>query len=399
MAEFHIDPSSGVGKASGAKGQQKIAAQKLKAYLVSQKVTAEEAKQWMAEEVFSLPVIQKRFRTLDKRIKRSGSSTEDEGGSEGAIKTERKKVLRVKNVSDVAEHFQKRNKELDSDVLLELLDLLGPEDTPDQIMEKVSRFFDDPSLQDEVLDFLMKALDKDEAVKLKRSVFTAKERLNTQLKREVVAGRNVIKEAQKYAEMGIGSPTFLRNLYRDITGNPRTPHQLFEELSEQYMFQQLKFVVGFLLHSIGADLNAKGPSIDRAELIRLFSESRVLQAILGVYLFFKSRLRLLQKAFIRYKLPWNSLLGFETLAKVFMRFIKERYPNSEKVIRLAMDLGLEDEILAQTIVFLQFRDAVKLVSPRLYRSDQHKMDIFSSIIDALEELEDVLEEVEEEEES
>jgi type III secretion protein W len=398
MVDFNVDPSSEIHGLSGSHRQERIAAQKLKQYLVSQKISREEARQWMAEEVFSLPNIQRRFKALDKRIKRGGSSTEDESEAETSVKTGEKKILRVKNVGQIADFFNKRNEELEQDLLLQLLDLLSAEDTPDDVMEKISRFFDDPSIQDEVLDFLMASTDEHEAEKLRRAILAAKERLNAQQGRAVKAGKNILKEAQKYAQIGVGTPTQLRNLYRDITGNPREPNALFEELSEKYVFDQLKFVIGFLLHSIGSDLNSKGPSIERAELIRLFAESRILQAILGVYLFFKGRLRILQRSFQKYGVSWNTLLGFETLAKIFMRYIKERYPSAEKVLRLAADLGLEDELMAQVITFTQFRDAVKQISPRLYRSDQHKLDIFSSIIDALESIEDEMEEEYEKEE-
>ena len=109
----------------------------------------------------------------------------------------------------------------------------------------------------------------------------------------------------------------------------------------------MKTLIDFFLHSLGSDLKSKGPSIDHAELHRLMSETRKLQAILGIFRFFKSRMALIASAFFRQGLALPGRISFEELAKLFMKFLQERYPAPEKVLQMAIQLGLAEEWLAQ----------------------------------------------------
>ena len=105
-----------------------------------------------------------------------------------------------------------------------------------------------------------------------------RDNFNAEFGRDIVAGRNIGQQARAAAERGSGTPTTLRDMYRDITANPRDSATLFEELSNRYAFKELKKVVDFLLHSLGADLKSNGPSIPRGLLHRLLEETRSLQA-------------------------------------------------------------------------------------------------------------------------
>ena len=190
----------------------------------------------------------------------------------------------------------------------------------------------------------------------------------------------------------------LRDLYRDITGNPREPVSLFEELTEMYTFDKMRTVLKFILHSIGSDLRSKGPSISPVELQRLFTEARTMQAILSVYRFFFQRMRLIESQFHREGLTLPSRLTFELLSKLFVKLITERYPSPDKILKMSALLGLSEEIVAQIIIFTQWRDAMRGVSPRLFKSEKHRQDLLSTLMETISELDDLLEEEEEEEE-
>lgn len=95
-------------------------------------------------------------------------------------------------------------------------------------------------------------------------------------------------------------------------------------------------------------------------------------------------------------------LNFETLAKLFFDMAEERYPSAEKIQQLALNLitpfttdPLESTHI-QIAVLNVMRDMIREVSPtQLYRSLQHRDDLYMGIIEALEDLEDTLEELEE----
>jgi len=74
--------------------------------------------------------------------------------------------------------------------------------------------------------------------------------------------------------------------------------------------------------------------------------------------------------------------------------LQERYPSGDKVLQSAGKLGIEKWILAKIIVFSQLRDAIREVAlGQLYRNVQHRDDLYNAIIEALEALEEELDEL------
>lgn len=305
------------------------------------------------------------------------------------------RMLPIEHLKQMADQFSRRNPELKSGTLVLLRESIKPDDSKEEILRKLLEFYPDPSLADEALEYLLETTDGELANKIRE----VKEELNQAKGREIVAGRNIHLQARQASEKGLGTPTSMHDMYRDVTGNPRDAPTLFEELSKKYAFKDLKKVMDFLLHSLGSDMKSKGPSIDHAELHRLFSEARNLQAILGVYRFFRGRMKLMQKLFQTNNLQLPDELSFESMAKEFMSLAAERYPSSDKVLQRSVKLGLEKWVMAKIIALSQFRDAVREVAmAKIYKSLQHRDDLYLAILEALEDLEDELEEMEEKEE-
>ena len=91
-----------------------------------------------------------------------------------------------------------------------------------------------------------------------------------------------------------------------------------------------------------------------------------------------------------------SRVTFELLSKLFVKFLMERYPSADKVLQMGIQMGLSDELIAEMIIFTQMRDAVRQVAPRLYRNEQHRQDVLMTFIEAIEDLEDKMEEEDDE---
>jgi type III secretion protein W len=312
-----------------------------------------------------------RFQTLENR--RKPPETES-------------KITKVseKSEEDLANSYNKRNPELPADRLRQLRDGLRQSQTAEEVLADVNEFFSDPTLADEALEYL----EKTTTGTLQGSIRRAREIHNELNGREIIAGRNVDAVAKAYYKKGVGdNPTELRNLYRDITGNPRDHNTLFTELANEFPFDQLKLVVAFLLKGMAYDLKSKGPSIQHAELMRLMTETRNLQSILWVYMFFKGRMGLLRKLFEQYGLPYSEQLSFEALAKEFIKLVEERYPSAMKLLKQAEKLGLTED-LEKIIVLMQYRDAIRGLSPRVYKSLRHRQDLLLVILETLEELEE-----------
>ena len=307
---------------------------------------------------------------------------------------EKQKVLPEREVKDQASKFEKRNPEFKSQILQLLLAKVKDCHDKDELLKILEEFYPDPTVADEALDFLL-ATTKGE---LKEIVQQAKEQLHQQKGREIEAGKNIGEQVQQYVELGLGTPSKLRDLYRDLTGNPRDPVALFLELGDRFNYKEMRKVLSYLFHAMGADLKSQGPSIPPGLLHRLLTEVRNLQAGLGIMRFFKGRMKLIAFLFQRNGLEMPPDLNFESMSKAFVSLLQERYPSPEKVLQLAQKLGVGKEILAEIILFSQMRDAVREIAfYHFYRSLQHRDEIYKAILEALEQLEEELDELFEEE--
>lgn len=388
------DRVSGVPSANARRAQM----QKLQQLQKAQNILARQmlAKRTMIENaesaLFNAMYMLKDAESLEKRRKHELR----EKHSATAQADEDTDTPHIEATAKIAENFANKNDELKKQALLGLRVAISSEDSPEEVLAKVLKSYPDKYLADEAFDFLETSTDP--TSKMGQAIRRARILLNERFGREVRAGRNMNVEAQEFSKQGMGTATSLRGLYQDITGNPREPLTLFEELIENFSFDRMKTVLQFILHSIGSDLKAKGPSISRFELQRLLTDARSMQAILGVYRFFFSRMSLIQRQFDQEDLAYPKRITFELLAKLFVKMLAERYPSIDKVLRLATSLGISDELIAQMIVFSQYRDAIRSVSPKLFKSDRHRQDLLNTLIETLSEIDDLLDEEEEEDE-
>ena len=342
------------------------------------------------DALFNPFAMMKNSEALEKRLRRHEAAQKSEEADEEEEVTDKL----IDDVTRTAEEYQERNPEMQKRALLGLKGMIDIDDTPEEILAKVLRSYPDKFLADEALDFMCNT--SDGSTKMGKKMREARNLLNDRFGREVRAGRNINQGAQEFSKQGLGSATGLRDLYRDITGNPRESLSLFEELIEQFDFNKMKNVIAFMLHSLGADMKAKGPSISRAELTRLFTETRSMQAILGIYRFFYGRMSLITSSFLREGLTLPVRITFDLLSRLYVKLLAERYPTPDKVLRLANLLGISDELLAQVIIFTAYRDAIRQTSPKLFRNDRHRQDLLMTLIETISELDDLLEEEEEE---
>lgn len=80
----------------------------------------------------------------------------------------------------------------------------------------------------------------------------------------------------------------------------------------------------------------------------------------------------------------------DALTESFIQLTAERYPNADRVLKAALQLGYrkaKDQILILSV----FRDEIRKCAPLFYRSTQHRDDLYKAIIEALERLEEQVE--------
>ncbi|GAB5412080.1 MAG: hypothetical protein ChlgKO_11940 [Chlamydiales bacterium] len=340
-----------------------------------------------ASSIFNPLEIAKYFKKLHEQASKipSEEQLETEAGNEKLVK-------RLDEAMNKAMAYAKRNSELNPHTLLKILALMRSDMSEAEMLEEVLREYPDPSIADDAIDFLIETSEEHKAIQDK--MIRSKEIFNSTYGREIRAGKNIAPQAETYSQLGLGTRSELRDLYRDITSNPREPIELFEELSMKYEFKQMKAVIDFFLHALGEDLKSKGASIDPLELKRLLVDGRQMMAIFDVYGFFHIRFGAIAKAFAKHKLPLPVKLNFISLARLLVYYIKERFPSAEKFRQLGKIMEIHTNTLAQIIVYTQYRDAMRHMPPRLFKSERHRQDLLLTILDALSELEDELEEEE-----
>jgi type III secretion protein W len=375
---------------AGAKNLQAAQAQAAEQVLEAESMDAEESFFGGGDSSFNPMFMMKDSKKLEDQLKKNATKEAEEADDDDDVN-----LKLIDDVTKLARSLEKKNPEFNHRALLGLKADIKEDDDAETIYEKVRKFYKDEFLADEALDFLEQTTNPH--TKHGQNVRKARALLNTRHEREVKAGRNINDTAQAFQKKGLASAGSLRDLYKEVTKNPKEPTTLFEELNESYSFVKMKQVLSFLLHSLGKDMKSKGPSITVAELTRLFAETRTMQAILSIYKFFYGRMNLIKESLERENLKCPKNLTFELLAKLFGRYIQERYPSPDKVLRLATQLGLDEEIIAQIIVFTQYRDALRGVSPKLFRSLKHRQELLMALIETISELDDILEDEENDE--
>ena len=364
--------------------------QAAKAQTMQQTESEEDFQQWVDNAIFNPLAMSRRFRTLTE-VKAQEQEREEEARAKEEEQIDQLIVGKVEYVDESAMRFQRNNDELRARTLLILKSRISAKDSPEEIITKVLEIYPDKALADEAFEFLLETSDPttQEVIRKAKDVFASR------FEREITAGRNMGVAAREFSKEGLGTPSGLRDLYREITGRPREPLKLFDELSNRFPYDKLRTVIHFLLHSLGSDLRAKGPSIPRPELKMLIDEVRSLQGVMGVYRFFKERMGYIMKQFGIYELVMPARLTFDALAKQFIRFIAERFLSPEKILISAREMGISDEVIAQLIIFNQMLDAVKQIAAQFYRNPKHRDEVFDTFLSVLDDLEDKLEEEEE----
>ncbi|PCI77989.1 YopN family type III secretion system gatekeeper subunit [Candidatus Aerophobetes bacterium] len=385
----HIDPSSQPNRTQAAEQSEKKDNAMLRA---ARQVGSEESLEQTKEMAFFNPrETNKSFKTLQER-----QTLQPEPTTKQSSDVDKQEKPQDPKVAQTANNYNKSNPELKEQTLLILYGQIPEEGSEEDIQKVVDDFYSDKALADEAIDFLIEVSENKQM--LKKKLITTKERFNTHFGQEIRAGRNISTQARLFSTKGLGNPTFLRDIYKGIIENKRSAQDLFDELTEKFKFSDMKNVIDFVLHALGDDLKSKGSSITKGELQALMGESKNMQAILGLFRFFQSRMSLIKQGFKHKDLMLPSRMSFELLARVIVQFLKERYPSSDKVLKLAYLLGVSDELEAQMIVFSQYRDAMRNISPLLFFSDRHRQEVLTVFMETLSDLEDEIDDEEDESE-
>lgn len=364
------------------KTQQSEQAQSISQASAVQETIKEDMQSYVDQfSVNTMQIIRRNSEPLEERArKRVKSDSQEKKEVDEDIPIE------IESSEEVSDYFENRNPEIKPKSLQSLKESISKFDTSEDILQKVMENFPDPVLADAAFEFLLRVLPDE----VKEKIYNAKTLFDKRFGRALRAGKNIFEESVKFSKDGLAPPSELRQMYAELTGDPKTPLDLFEELLKKFTFEKMKSAIGFWLSALGADLNSKGSSIERGELYKLIDETRTLQAILGVYNYFASKQKELIFALVRKNSIATPEMNYQNLAKLFVKILQDKYPSPEKILYLKHDLKIESSLHAQEAVFSIMCSGLKNISKKLFRNQKHQEELTQCFLMALEALDNVL---------
>lgn len=306
-------------------------------------------------------------------------------------KTDKPKALRPKEKIDAAlEGFGKRNPSLKKEGLLKLSDDIRGKSI-DEILELVkAEYHNVPENVFQALEALMSIEDNPETHTTLSAALNEYEGVN---RAAIERGVYVLDACRK--QEGV---EFIRDIYRNIEQQPdriefirQAIAKIVENPSDSFIdkFFKISFV------DIGTEITKLNSPKKRNEfrgelrpqLEAIMVETKKLQDTKGVLMVFKNSMRRVNLGFKNSIKPPQ--LTYINMAKEFMSVVAERYPSSDKVLQSSEKLGVKS-IEEKINVISIYRDTVREIAPRIYRSVQHRDEVFTAIIETLEDLEDQL---------
>lgn len=254
--------------------------------------------------------------TVERRLsKKEKHTTEEETATHEASlekKEEKPIVQEVKSIDDEARELVKKDSDFEAaDPLVQLERNIRTDASlsPNEIKNKtLSLYNNDPFVADKALAFLERVSKGEQLTKVQ----AARGLLNTEQQKAITAGQNISSPLKtfvtKHPEVK-QPPHALRQLYQAITDREWSVLLLFNVLFNKFSFDQLVLIALFLFDALGADLKADGSSISKARLKKLIEDTNNIQAIFGVFTYFKSKDKAIKTEFNRLNLPYPPSTG------------------------------------------------------------------------------------------
>jgi hypothetical protein len=346
------------------------------------------------------------IKKADKQIKVPASALKKTKEGKGE-----KRLKPPQEIESGIREFSNKNPKFTPDKLRNLLDKLKDGMSKEEILKLVREEYPNPMDASQALEFLASISLED----YKEGIQSVQMALNKEIidKREEEVAKKVETEAAlattaaSAAAVQIAGGGDLNQLLEHFILNSKMEATAIAKIIQDAFGDNQDKIYAFLLKKCGAEIKKCGVEINKLRELKDHHDEdafmknampllRKLQAIKWVSSYFKIRNK--PKPEIAGQKPAVQFNPQE-MAKQFLSLVSERFLSPEKVIQTAAKLGavtLEDQI----VLISQERDAVRQVSMNhIFRSPQHRDEMFSTILEALSDLEDLLEDqmIEEEE--
>ncbi|SPN73468.1 type III secretion regulator YopN/LcrE/InvE/MxiC,HrpJ-like domain [Chlamydia serpentis] len=313
---------------------------------------------------------EEKFKTLESRKKSEAGKTEKKA-----------ETTEDKSDADLADKYTAGNSEISGQELRGLHDTLSDDSSPEEILSILKDKIKDPALQSLALDYLVQTTSSTRG-KLKDALIEARNTHTEQLGRTAIGGKNILFASQEYAEQLNVSPSGLRSLYLEVTGNTHTCDQLLSMLQDRYTYKDMAIVSSFLMKGMSTELKRLGPYVPGAQLQVLMTETRNLQAVLTSYDYFEARVPVLLDSLKAEGIQVPENINFVKVAESFHKVINDKFPTASKIEREVRSL-IGDDTESVTGVLNLFFTALRQTSSRLFSSADKRQQLGAMMANAL----------------
>ena len=250
----------------------------------------------------------------------------------------------------------------------------------DLLRRLAERTDDDASLMFALLDCLEAGCEADEA-ELMELIRLAKQELEHERGPELRAGINLAEEVNARAE-GPRELRDLRRLYRGEVLGFTTPQDCYRSLIATRGAGRLAAALEFLLAAVGADMQATTPSTAREELRRIMLDLQCVEVL-------KTVLESLDglKTRMREQFGERCLLSGEVMTGRVVDMTEQEFVGGPTVLALLDSCGLQ-RLLSRLDFMTQLVSVFRLLSPRMFRSEEDRFRMVDSAQEVLDGLVD-----------
>ncbi len=251
----------------------------------------------------------------------------------------------------------------------------NPPRSSHELMRSLREVFGDISHQHLALGVL-EEFSGDEPT-LQRLAHEAKETLTSEAAPSIRAGLNTSTVAQEYAEKGLGHPQELRDFYRETILHYEGITETFQGLQHRFPDTSLPEAIAYLIHAVGSDLHARGPSLDTEELRAILNDLYQLESLATLYQSCDQLLRKVSQGF-----HLNPALGPRELVGEIIALKDKQWLSENDILGLVTRTGVQEPSVR--IYFLQgLLGVLRHASLKLFPSDETRAFLITKTQEAL----------------
>jgi type III secretion protein W len=262
-----------------------------------------------------------------------------------------------------------------------------PPKSAKDLRQQVGREYGDVSHQHAALSYMLEMAEEEGNVGLKDLCAQALAELEKEHGPEIRAGYNVTVTAKEFEDRGLGDTGSLRDLYRRQVLGHDALSDAYRSVMDRYGEKEFGKAVSFLIKALGADMQAKGPSTEPAELKRINDDLFQLEVMGNIHRDCGELLERMDRVYGQ-----KTSMNAHGLMDRTLTLKDDKWIRGDNVADLVRDAGVRDTE-AQVHFLREYGGLCRQLPLKVFNEPENR----STLLDAVQEAQDAAIEREEEE--